>query len=140
MPVINFLSHHGRGFGGSLKLRTVDRQLVLLDAVTGYWPRSSRRDVSNVNLFDGCMSRRRNPVDVDAFVHDRVVVHHIIIDDSGVVIDLRHLRWWQAVTSIIMLVEISHGDKREMVGVQPKVEAHANMHSVKPPANTGNKL
>jgi len=74
-----------------------------------------------------------NFIHCDPVIHNGIFVHGVIIDDRGLVINFGHLGVWHFVMTNVVLCEIVHCHKCEMVRVEPKVEADADAHSVVAP-------
>jgi hypothetical protein len=51
----------------------------------------------------------------NAFIHDGGIVHRIIVDDRGVIINPGHFCGRQAVMAVIVFAKIAHADEGKMI-------------------------
>jgi hypothetical protein len=60
----------------------------------------------NGQLMNFAVSYGGNPIHTNAAVHDRIVVHQIIVNDGRTVVDLSHLGRRQAAMHVVALAEV----------------------------------
>jgi len=75
----------------------------------------------------------RHVFDRDAMVDDGVVVHRVIVDDGGVIVDSGDLGRWQTMMAQIVAVKVSHGDEAKVVGVETEAIVHPDLDAIEAP-------
>ena len=88
------------------------------------------RDVTNRELANLGVSCRGNTFRPDAFIHDRVMIHHVLVYDCCAVVNLSDFGSGQMVVGEVVVVEVPEGNEREMLGTETEIEARTDMHAV----------
>src|SRR5213082_693110 len=93
-------------------------------------------EILHFGFTDFCMGRCGYFLDSDAAINNRIVVHCVVVDDGGLIVNLRYLRAWEFALPKIVVREIMHRNKSKMVWAQSEVEADLHAHSIVTPART----
>jgi hypothetical protein len=73
-------------------------------------------------------------------MHDGVVVHLIVVDDGGLVVNRRNPLRRQAAMAEVVIAEVAKRDEREGVEAEAKAKARPHADTVEPPAQPHIKL
>lgn len=141
VTVVDLLGHHGRGtHRRGFELWPINYRRAPINRLRSRYLSATCRRIPDRHLMNLSVRSRRDALDLNALVDDRVVVHDVIIDDRGVVIDLRDLGRSQPAMADVVVVEVSERHEREMFGAQTKIEIDPDVDTIKAPPETGNEF
>ena len=102
---------------------SIDDQTTL---VSGWRPR--RLLGSGGQITDGClsdfgMSGSGHTFDGNAVIDNGGVVHRVVVDNGGLLVNIFDLGFWQTMTSHIAVAKLTQSNEYEVVEAQAKIEA-----------------
>lgn len=90
--------------------------------------------VTDYHCADLSMRRSRHAFDGNASIDDRGVMHGIIVDDRGPIVNVSNFGAGQTAMAQIAVSEVVQSDERKMVRAQAEIEVHPDADTIEAPA------
>jgi hypothetical protein len=83
---------------------------------------------------DLSVSGSSNAFDGNASIDDSIVVHGVVVDDRGPVVNVSDFGVGQTTMAQIAVIEVVQSDKRKVVRAQAEIEVHPDADTIETPA------
>src|ERR1035441_641062 len=129
MPRIYLLGHHFHRTCRRLELWPINHR----PRVAGHSGRAGRQ-IANGCPGDWDTGGSAHALNRNATMHDGIIMHLIVVDDGGLVVNRRDSLRRKAAMAKVVIAKVAKGDESEGVGAEAETKTRPHPDAIDPPA------